>query len=64
MQFIKKVGNNFEFVSGLIYTVLWSNDTAVAQYESYTSKTFAERYIDVYVRFGYIGDATQGIYML
>lgn len=43
---------------------VWSNDTVLAQYESYTSKTFAERYIDVYVRFGYIGDTTQGIYML
>ena len=37
---------------------VWSNDTAQALWEAYTSKTFADLYADV--RFIYIGNTTEG----
>ncbi|XP_065889353.1 chordin-like isoform X2 [Dysidea avara] len=36
---------------------VWSNDTVMAQYESYSSKTFTETYVNV--RFRYIGNTSQ-----
>ena len=37
---------------------VWSNDTVKVQYESYSSNTFANAFINV--RFQYIGNTTQG----
>ena len=37
---------------------VWSNDTRMAQYESYSSEIFAETYLDV--RFKYIGNTGKG----
>ena len=41
---------------------VWSNDTVEVQYESYTSKTFAETYVGV--RFSYIGNTSKGTYII
>jgi len=41
---------------------VWSNDTRIAQYESYSSEIFAETYIDV--RFKYIGNTNKGMLTL